>query len=130
MAEKIYATGRRKTSVARIFLSPKGTGKFTINGKEMTQYFPAYYHPTVLDPFKWTETLGKFDVYSTVKGGGFTGQAGAIRQGIARALSLLDAEKYRKTVKVAGFLTRDDRMVERKKVGLRKARKREQYSKR
>jgi small subunit ribosomal protein S9 len=130
MAEKVYATGRRKTSVARVFLSPKGTGKITINKKELNVYFPAYYHPTVMEPFKWTETIGKFDLYITVKGGGFTGQAGAIRQGIARALSALDAEKYRKTVKVAGFLTRDDRMVERKKIGLRKARKREQYSKR
>ena len=130
MAEKVYATGRRKTSVARVFLSPKGTGKIVINKKELAAYFPAFYHPTVLEPFKWTETIGKFDLFITVKGGGFTGQAGAIRQGIARALSALDAEKYRKTVKVAGFLTRDDRMVERKKIGLRKARKREQYSKR
>jgi small subunit ribosomal protein S9 len=130
MAEKVYATGRRKTSVARVFLIPGGKGNITVNKVDYKKYFAEFYHNKIEAPFALTETLGKFDVYSTVKGGGITGQAEAIRHGLARALATFDSEKYRKTLKLAGFLTRDDRMVERKKFGLRKARKREQYSKR
>jgi len=128
--EKIfYATGRRKTSTARVFLKP-GTGKYTINGKTPEIYLCK---PTsgllMKQPFDITSTHGKFDAYITVSGGGETGQAGAIRLGLARALLLQDPE-MRPALKKAGLLTRDSRMVERKKYGLHKARKSSQYSKR
>lgn len=128
--KRIYTTGRRKTSVARVFLSPTGTGKITVNKKEYKDYFPEYYFNQIEAPFRVTSTNNMFDVYCTVKGGGYTGQAQAIRHGIAHALAKLDSDKYRRALKVSGFLTRDDRMVERKKFGFRKARKKEQYSKR
>jgi len=129
MAEKFYATGRRKTSIARVFLTPGGTGKFTVNKKTFEDYFPVFFQEQVLGPLKETELLGKVDIYATVKGGGMRGQAGALVFGIARAIDKYNSD-YHKAMKIAGFLTRDDRMVERKKFGLRKARKREQYSKR
>ncbi|MGL5956644.1 MAG: 30S ribosomal protein S9 [Brevinema sp.] len=127
---RIYATGRRKTSVARIFLSPNGKGSFTVNKKECTEYFPEFFRDQIFEIFTLTETKSQFDIFCTVKGGGVNGQAEAIRHGIARALNDLDRDKYRPILKAKGFLTRDDRMVERKKYGLRKSRKKEQYSKR
>lgn len=123
-----YGTGRRKTSVARVRLVP-GTGKVTVNGREGAEYFPrAGQLDGALAPFKVTDTQGHFDVVARINGGGSTGQAGALRLGIARAL--LEAGEYRDELKKAGFLTRDARMVERKKYGLKKARKRPQFSKR
>ncbi len=130
MATKIYATGRRKTSVARVFLIPNGKGKIEINGKELEKYFPANYVSVVKEPLVLTETLSKFDIYATVKGGGLTGQAEALRHGISRCLDKVDREKYHKILKSKGFLTRDPRMVQRKHYGLKKARKAPQYSKR
>lgn len=127
---RIYATGCRKTSVARVFLSPKGSGSFTVNGKNYQDYFPTFFYEQILEVFKITDSLSKFDIFCTVKGGGVTGQAQAIRHGIAKVLNLVDRDKYRLILKTKGFLTRDDRIVERKKYGLRKARKKEQYSKR
>lgn len=127
---KIYATGRRKTSVARVFLIPGGKGKITINGKEMEKYFPAIYHETVKKPLTLTELTTKYDVFVTVAGGGLTGQAEAICHGLARAVNLLDREKYHAVLKQSGLLTRDPRMVQRKHYGLKKARKGPQYSKR
>jgi len=122
-------TGRRKSSVARVRLVP-GDGKVIINGREMTDYIPfAALREVVNQPLVATETLGSYDVYVNVNGGGYTGQAGAIRHGIARALLHVDPE-YRGTLKRAGLLTRDPRMKERKKYGLHKARKAPQYSKR
>jgi small subunit ribosomal protein S9 len=129
-AEKIYATGRRKNATARVWIYP-GTGEFTVNGKPLDEYFG---RETLVmsaqQPFDLTETRGQFNVFTTVSGGGISGQAGAIRHGISRALSEFDVEKYRPRLKAAGFLTRDPRMVERKKFGLHKARKRPQFSKR
>jgi small subunit ribosomal protein S9 len=123
-----YGTGRRKTSVARVRLVP-GTGKVTVNGREGAQYFDrAGLLDAALMPFTVTDTQGHFDVIANIKGGGTTGQAGALRLGIARAL--LEAGEYRAELKKAGYLTRDARMVERKKYGLKKARKRPQFSKR
>ena len=127
---KIYATGRRKTSVARVFLIPGGKGEITVNGKKLEKYFPAHYIDVVKEPFVITETLGKYDVYATVKGGGLTGQAEALRHGISRCLDKIDKERYHKILKSKGFLTRDPRMVQRKHFGLKKARKAPQYSKR
>ena len=122
-------TGRRKTSVAHVRLVD-GNGKFIINKRDMDEYFD---HETLKmiakAPLELTETLGKFDVYVNVEGGGSTGQAGAIRHGISRALLEVDPE-YRKTLKQAGFLTRDPRKKERLKYGLKKARKSPQFSKR
>lgn len=124
-----YATGRRKTSAARVFLKP-GSGKIVINGKPVDGYLSK---PTsrmvVVQPFQITSNQGKFDAYVTVAGGGETGQAGAIRHGISRALVAFD-EALRSPLKKAGFLTRDPRMVERKKYGKAGARRRFQYSKR
>ncbi len=128
--KRIYSTGRRKTSSARVWLSP-GKGKFTVNGRDMEKYFDREtLRMSVMQPFNLTDTVGKFDVYSTASGGGIAGQAGAVRHGISRALAEFDSEKLRSVLKAAGFLTRDPRMVERKKYGLHKARKSTQFSKR
>ena len=128
-ANQYYGTGRRKDSTARVFLK-QGTGKLEINGKSLEQYFG---RPTsrmvVAQPLELLEVSDKFDLYITVSGGGITGQAGAIRHGITRALIQYD-ESFRPALRKAGFVSRDARAVERKKVGLHKARKRPQYSKR
>ncbi len=126
---KYYGTGRRKSSVARVYLVP-GTGKVTINKRDIDEFF-GYETLKVIarQPLVATETAEKFDVIVTVKGGGYSGQAGAIRHGIARALLQVDAD-YRPTLKKAGFLTRDPRMKERKKYGLKAARRAPQFSKR
>ena len=123
-------TGRRKKSIARVRLT-EGNGKITINGKDLNEYFGAdTLKYIVKQPLSVTGTESKFDVICTVKGGGFTGQAGAIRHGIARALLEVNSDEYRPTLKSNGFLTRDSRMKERKKYGLKKARKAPQFSKR
>lgn len=123
------ATGRRKHSVARIRLVP-GAGKFSVNKKDLLAYFKRETLKMIIEqPLQLTETIGKYDVYANVDGGGLTGQAGAVRMGIARALLKVDAD-FRKKLKVAGFLTRDSRMKERKKYGQKGARKRFQFSKR
>lgn len=127
--KRSYATGRRKTSVARVFIAPNGKGSFTVNGKKAAEYFPAFFLERVNEIFALVGG-NSFDIFCTVKGGGVNGQAEAVRHGIARSLNLLDRDQFRPALKTRGFLTRDDRMVERKKYGLRKARKREQYSKR
>ncbi|HNV05420.1 MAG TPA: 30S ribosomal protein S9 [Petrotogaceae bacterium] len=135
MAELLdyYGTGRRKTSIARVHLRP-GTGKFTINGKEYDDPV-AYFNNNKIwtrhafEPLTVTQNENKFDVYIIVEGGGLNGQSGAVRLGVARALLELD-ESTRPVLKVRGMLTRDSRAVERKKYGLRKARKRPQFSKR
>ena len=124
-----YGTGRRKSSVARVFLVP-GEGKITVNGRDVNEYMP--YATLVMDlkqPLELTNTTDKFDVKCTVVGGGFTGQAGAIRLGIARALLEASAD-YRPALKVAGMLTRNARAKERKKYGLKAARRAPQFSKR
>jgi small subunit ribosomal protein S9 len=122
-------TGRRKSSVARVRLVP-GTGKITINGRDIEEYIPfAALRMVVNQPLVATETTGSYDVLVNVSGGGYTGQAGAIRHGIARALLQADPE-YRPTLKRAGLLTRDPRMKERKKYGLKGARRAPQFSKR
>lgn len=130
MAEvNYYGTGRRKTSVARVWLRT-GDGKITINGREAEEYFPReYWKVHALGPLATTQSSGKFNVIVDVKGGGLTGQAGAVRHGIARALLQAD-DANRKPLKVAGQLSRDSRMVERKKYGLKKARRGQQFSKR
>ena len=126
---KYYGTGRRKKSIARVYLTP-GTGKITINKRDIDEYFGLETLKVVVrQPLVATETLEKFDVLVYVHGGGFTGQAGAIRHGIARALLKADAE-FRPTLKKAGYLTRDPRMKERKKYGLKAARRAPQFSKR
>jgi len=128
-ATQNYGTGRRKTATARVFLRP-GTGKISINDRTLDSFFGRETARMVVrQPLELTETLEKFDVYVTVAGGGVSGQAGAIRHGITRALIEYD-EGYRSSLRKAGYVTRDAREVERKKVGLRKARKRPQYSKR
>jgi small subunit ribosomal protein S9 len=128
MAEKIFI-GRRKTAVARVILR-SGNGKITVNDKEFEHFFPQLLsREDILLPFRATDTLGKFDVHAKVNGGGTTGQAQSIRLGIARALLEMNPE-YRVQLKVDGLLTRDPRMVERKKYGQPKARKRFQFSKR
>ena len=126
---KYYGTGRRKSSVARVYLVP-GTGKITINKRDMDEYFGLDTLKVIVrQPLAATETADKFDVLVNVRGGGYTGQAGAIRHGIARALLQVDAD-YRPTLKAAGYLTRDPRMKERKKYGLKAARRAPQFSKR
>ena len=123
-------TGRRKSSVARVRLIP-GTGKITVNKKESDNYFSTeIVKREVIRPFEVAGCEGKFDVIATVFGGGFTGQAGALRHGISRALCQADKEAFRAPLKAAGFLTRDSRMKERKKYGLKKARRASQFSKR
>ncbi len=122
-------TGRRKKSIARVRLM-QGTGKITVNGKDLGEYFGTEILKVIVNqPFAITNSIGKFDVICTVTGGGFTGQAGAVRHGIARALVEANGE-FRANLKHAGFLTRDPRMKERKKYGLKKARKAPQFSKR
>ena len=130
-AKKQYpATGRRKTSVASVRLIP-GKGDITINGKPMDAYFGMeLLRREVKRPFTVTDTEGKYDVVARVSGGGSTGQAGALRHGISRALCVIDEETYRPILKNEGFLTRDPRMKERKKYGLKKARRASQFSKR
>jgi small subunit ribosomal protein S9 len=128
MAERIF-TGRRKTSVARVRLSA-GDGKFKLNGRPLQDYFPVETQQgRVTEPFKVTETEGKYDVVARIHGGGTSGQAGALVLGIARALEAEDPD-WRAPLKSAGLLTRDARKIERKKYGLKKARKAPQYSKR
>ena len=130
MAEnQYYGTGRRKSSAARVFIKP-GSGNIVINQRSLEQYFGRETARMVVrQPLELTETVEKFDIYVTVLGGGVSGQAGAIRHGITRALMDYD-ETLRSALRKAGYVTRDAREVERKKVGLRKARKRPQYSKR
>ena len=130
MAQAQYrGTGRRKNSTARVILVP-GTGNITINKKSIEEYIPfAYLHEVIKQHLNLTETLGSYDVLVNVNGGGFTGQSGAIRHGIARALLTVDPD-FRGVLKAAGLLTRDPRMKERKKPGLKKARKASQFSKR
>ena len=124
-----YGTGRRKKSVARVRLYP-GTGVITINGRDIDEYFGLETLKLIINqPFGVTGTEGKFDIVANVNGGGFSGQAGAIRHGVSRALLLAD-ENYRSALKSAGFLTRDPRMKERKKYGLKGARRAPQFSKR
>ena len=125
-----YGTGRRKKSIARVRLYP-GTGVVTINGKNIDEYFGLETLKLIVNqPLEATETLGKYDVVANVVGGGISGQAGAIRHGISRALLEVDSESYRADLKAAGFLTRDSRMKERKKYGLKAARRAPQFSKR
>ena len=129
-AEFFYGTGRRKSSVARVRLY-KGAGKITINNRDIDDYFGLETLKVIVrQPLALTETASQCDVVCTVEGGGVSGQAGAIRHGITRALLAFDSEKYRKSLKQAGFVTRDPRMKERKKYGLKKARKSPQFSKR
>ena len=131
MAKLQYqGTGRRKSSVARVRLIP-GTGKITVNKKDLNDYFGMeILRREVRVPFEVAGCEGKFDVIATVRGGGFTGQAGALRHGVARALCQADRDAYRAPLKTAGFLTRDPRMKERKKYGMKKARRASQFSKR
>jgi len=126
----LYGTGRRKSSVARVHLFTGGTGAITINGRDIDDYFGLETLKYIVrQPLSTTDMVGKVDISATVKGGGVTGQAGAIRHGISRALLLVD-ESYRPLLKDAGFLTRDSRMKERKKYGLKAARRAPQFSKR
>ena len=125
-----YGTGRRKSSVARVHLVPNGTGAITINGRDIDDYFGLdTLKMVVRQPLAATDLLGKVDLVCTVEGGGVTGQAGAIRHGVSRALLQMN-EEYRPALKAAGFLTRDPRMKERKKYGLKAARRAPQFSKR
>ena len=127
---KFYGTGRRKSSIARVYLVP-GTGNITINKRSLDEYFGLETLKVVVkQPLALTETADKFDVIVNVHGGGYTGQAGAIRHGISRALLEVDSDEYRPILKKAGFLTRDPRMKERKKYGLKAARRAPQFSKR
>lgn len=129
MINSYYGTGRRKTSVARVYLMP-GTGKIIINKKNIDEYFPLETLKLIVrQPLDLTNNLSKYDVKANVYGGGFTGQAGAVRHGISRALLEIDSD-LRPALKKAGFLTRDPRMKERKKYGLKGARKAPQFSKR
>jgi len=124
------ALGRRKQAIARVRLTP-GSGQWTINGRTLEDYFPNKVHQQLVgSPLKVVDVEGRFDIVARITGGGISGQAGALRLGIARALNAIDAEHNRPALKRAGFLTRDARVVERKKAGLKKARKAPQYSKR
>lgn len=130
MAQQYYSTGRRKTSSARVYLNTEGSGKISINGREFTDFFCLETTRMVVrKPLEATEMLDQVDLKIHVAGGGLTGQAGAIRHGIAHALVKYN-EEFRLVLRKGGFLTRDARKVERKKIGLHKARKRPQYSKR
>ncbi len=125
-----HALGRRKEAIARVRLVP-GSGKWTVNGRELEDYFPNKLHQQLVNsPFVLLDLQGRFDVVARITGGGVSGQAGALRLGIARALNEIDADANRSALKKAGFLTRDARVTERKKAGLKKARKAPQYSKR
>ena len=125
-----YGTGRRKSSIARVRVYENGTGSITINGRDIDEYFGLETLKLIVrQPLATTDLLGKVDIVVSVAGGGVSGQAGAIRHGIARALLLVD-ESYRASLKAAGFLTRDPRMKERKKYGLKAARRAPQFSKR
>ena len=128
MEERYYATGRRKTAVARVWIT-QGTGKINVNNRTVEEYFGEAVRQQALMPLSTLGIEGEFDVWCTVKGGGITGQAGALRHGLSRAL-LVANEEYRKPLRSKGFLTRDSRMVERKKYGQPGARKRFQFSKR
>ena len=124
------ATGRRKEAVARVRIVP-GTGEWTINGRTLDNYFPNKLHQQIVnEPFATLQLDGRFDVIARIHGGGIAGQAGALRLGVARCLNSIDVEANRPTLKKAGLLTRDARVVERKKAGLKKARKASQFSKR
>ena len=124
------AVGRRKEAIARARLVP-GSGTITVNGREFADYFPNKLHQQLItDPFKVLDLIGSYDVVARITGGGPSGQAGALRLAIARALNEIDRENNRATLKKAGFLTRDARVIERKKAGLKKARKASQFSKR
>ena len=126
---RYYGTGRRKNAIARVWLVP-GTGKFSVNGRELEEYFDKKTLVMIVkQPMELTSTLSSFDVIANVYGGGVSGQAGAVRHGISRALVTADSE-YRPALKAAGFMTRDPRMKERRKYGLKKARKASQFSKR
>ena len=126
----MYGTGRRKSSVARVRVFPNGTGNITINGRDIEEYFGLETLKMVVrQPLNATDTMGKVDIIATVEGGGVSGQAGALRHGISRALLLVNPE-FRPILKKAGFLTRDPRMKERKKYGLKAARRAPQFSKR
>lgn len=128
--DRTYATGKRKNAIAKVWLK-KGSGKITINGKEPKDYLKRSILEVVVNvPFVTTNTQDKYDVVCSVLGGGLSGQAGAIKHGIAKALNILNTEAYRKELKTAGLLTRDSRIVERKKAGLKKARKGQVFSKR
>jgi len=128
-SSKFYGTGRRKSSIARVYLTP-GNGKITVNKRDIDDYFGLETLKVIVrQPLVATDNVSKYDVNVTVKGGGYTGQAGAIRHGIARALIEVD-EELRPVLKAAGFLTRDPRMKERKKYGLKAARRAPQFSKR
>lgn len=130
MGNQYYGTGRRKSSTARVFMKGNGSGRIMVNAQPLEEYFGRQTaHMIVRQPLDRTDSINSFDFNVTVKGGGNSGQAGAIRLGISRALLAYD-ETLRPTLRSAGFLTRDAREVERKKVGLRKARKATQYSKR
>jgi small subunit ribosomal protein S9 len=123
-------TGRRKEAVARVRLTP-GSGKWTINGKSLETYFPNKVHQQLVsEPFRTVGAEGAYDVVARINGGGTSGQAGALRLGVSRALNEIDVDANRPALKKAGFLSRDARVIERKKYGLKKARKRSQYSKR
>jgi small subunit ribosomal protein S9 len=124
------AVGRRKQAIARVRIKP-GAGTITVNGRELAEYFPNKLHQQLInDPFKVLDLLGSYDVIAKITGGGPSGQAGALRLGIARSLNQIDEENNRATLKKAGFLSRDARVKERKKAGLKKARKAPQFSKR
>ncbi|RUQ98919.1 30S ribosomal protein S9 [Labedella endophytica] len=124
------AVGRRKQAIARVRIIP-GAGTATVNGRELAEYFPNKLHQQLInDPFKVLDLMGSYDVIARISGGGPSGQAGALRLAIARALNEIDRENNRPTLKAAGFLTRDARVIERKKAGLKKARKASQFSKR
>ena len=126
-----YGTGRRKSSIARVRVYENGTGSIIINGREIDDYFGLDTLKLIVrQPLEATKTTEKFDIVCTVAGGGFTGQAGAIRHGISRALLQANSDEYRPILKAAGFLTRDPRMKERKKYGLKAARRAPQFSKR
>ena len=123
-------TGRRKEAVARVRLVP-GSGKWIVNGKELAVYFPNKVHQQLVsEPFRTVGAENQYDVFARINGGGVSGQAGALRLGVARSLNEIDVEAHRPALKKAGFLSRDARVIERKKYGLKKARKRSQYSKR
>jgi small subunit ribosomal protein S9 len=124
------ATGRRKEAVARVRIAP-GTGQWAVNGRDLDSYFPNKVHQQIVnEPFVLTDMVGRFDVVARIHGGGITGQAGALRLGVSRALNEIDLDANRASLKKAGMLTRDARVKERKKAGLKKARKAPQFSKR